>query len=112
MPLTYLSPRPVMGSETVTVDATAGGVALTSTTYTKQTGNGAADRVMAKVAFISVEDQQIRVNFDPAVTVTASTNGHEFGDGDSFLVEGEAIKNLRAICTGGTSGVMRVTYYA
>lgn len=113
MAMISFAARPVLASETIAVDATAGGVALTTTKIFKRVeDNHAGGQIRANSAYISVEDQQIRVNFDPAVTVTATTNGHAFSAGDSFIVEGQALVNLRAIRTGGTSGAMRVTYFA
>lgn len=101
------SPRDVIGSETITIDNTAGGKALTVSKYT--VGTGIATR-RAKEAFITVEDQQLRWNIDPAVTVTATTNGHEAGDGDNFIIYGQQLANFRAIRTGGSDSVIRVTY--
>lgn len=111
MSLISFSPKPVMASETVTVDATAGGVALTSTKYFKQVGGTASQRARANSALITVEDQQIRWNVDPAVTVSATENGHEAGDGDVINLEGQQIVDFRAIRTGGSSATIRVTYF-
>ena len=103
------SPRDVIGSETITVDATAGGKSLTAATYTV-VGVGGVNHY-AKEAYISVEDQQLRWNVNPAVTVDASSNGHEANDGDVIVIHGQQIPNFRAIRTGGTSAVIRVTYF-
>ena len=114
MQIISLSSRDVINSETVTVDATAGGVALTKTKYRvagAATGALQGQPHHAREAFITVEDQQIRWNIDPDVTVTATTNGHEADDGDSFSIHGRAIANFRAIRTGGISGAIRVTYF-
>jgi hypothetical protein len=100
-----------MGSETLTIDDTAGGKALTASVYSVQAGNTASQRNIAKTALVSVEDNSIRVNLNPAVTVTATTNGHEFDNNDSFWLEGAQIQNFRAIRVGGSSGVIRVTYF-
>jgi hypothetical protein len=102
--------KPVLASEELTIaDSVLG---LTSTKYRKQVGGNASDLYSANSAFITIEDQPLRINLDPAVTVSATANGHEFAAGDSFIVEGAAnIANLRAIRTGGTSGVLHVTYF-
>jgi hypothetical protein len=109
MQLITTSPRDVIGSETITVDTTAGGVALTATKY-RVAGPGGMNHD-AKEAFITVEDQPIRWKVDPAVTVTATTNGHGANAGDVFSIHGQQIVNFRAIRTGGVSATIRVTYF-
>ena len=112
MQVISLTSRPVWASETVTVDATAGGVGLTAATLIKQTGGDANQISRARVAFITVEDNEIRMNLDPGVTVTATTNGHELAAGTSVVLDGTAVLNdVRFIRTGAGSGVIRVTYY-
>lgn len=109
MQLITTSPRDVLGSETITVDNTAGGVGLSATKY-NPVGLGGMNH-KAKEAFITVEDQSIRWNIDPGVTVTATTNGHKANDGDAVTVYGQALENFRAIRTGGVSATIRVTYF-
>jgi hypothetical protein len=103
--------KPVLASEAKTVSTVV--VTLTAAKYTKAGGNTASDLRKANSAFVTVEDQPVRISLDPAADApTAATNGHEFAAGDSFLVEGHsAIVNLRAIRTGGTDGVLQVTYF-
>ena len=84
--------------ESVTVDATVGGVALTSGTY------GDATR-----AEMTLEVAQIRVRKDG--TGPTASEGHIVEEGDTILLESAAdIANFKAIRTGGTSGVLKVTY--
>lgn len=110
MQIISIGPRVVIGSETVTVSTTA--IGLTSTKY-KVAAGSLGDRMYAKEAFVTVEDNQVRWNLDPAVTVTASTNGHEADAGDSFSIHGvTAMDNFRAIRTGGADGVLRISYLA
>lgn len=111
--LVHFGPLRVVGSESVTVDDTSGGVALTPATFNPTIGPDASFKAATKTAFISVEDHPIRVNLNPGVTVTASANGHELGDGDAITIEGLAsITNFRAIRTTASSATIRVTYYA
>lgn len=106
-------PSRVIGSETITVDNTAGGVSLSSAQYTQQDGPNAADITKAHTAYCTVEAQEIRWNINPAVTVDASSNGHAAAAATGFwLWTTEQILNFRAIRTGGSSGTLRVTYFA
>jgi hypothetical protein len=111
MALIKVGPRAVIGSEDITIDNTAGGIALTASKYRVQVGGNASDTISAKSALVTVESNPVRVNLNPAVTVTATTNGHEFDDNDSFEIEGAQIPNFRAIRTGGSNGVIHVTYF-
>jgi hypothetical protein len=103
------SPRDVMGHEAVTVDATAGGVGLTVTKYNPVGSAGMNHK--AKYAYCTVEDQEIRYSVDPATVPEAGTGGHEVAAGGSFWLYGQMIPNFKAIRTGGSSGVLRVTYF-
>ena len=109
MYLITTSPRDVIGSETITIDNTAGGVALTVSVY-NPVGLGGMNHT-AKEAFITVEDQSLRWNVNPGVTVTASTNGHKANDGDAITIVGQQLANFRAIRTGGVNATIRVTYF-
>ena len=106
-------PRPVFASETIIVDSTAGGVGVTATKLTKGVAdNFAAEVLKAQSALVTVETAEIRVNFDPAVTVTASANGHLFQVGDSFTVDGyDTIMRMKMIRTTAVSGSVKVTYF-
>lgn len=85
--------------EQITVDNTAGGKALTSGTYTTD----------VKVAFITAETAQMRYTFD-GTTVTSSA-GHLLEVGQSITLSNYSqVVKFRAIRTGGTSGVISVTY--
>lgn len=104
--------RPIIGSESITIDNTAGGIGLTAATMRKKVGNTEDIQIFAKSAFISVEDAQVRANFNPGVTVTATANGHAFDSGTSFILDGTAnLAGVKFIRTTGTSGIIRVTYY-
>ena len=84
--------------EQITIDSTVGGKALTSTTYTT-----------ARKALITVETAQIR--FTVNGTAPTTTVGHIGDIGDTIELESNAdIVAFRAIRTGGTSGLISVTY--
>lgn len=104
--------RPVYGSETISVDNTSGGVGVTATKLIKAASdNYPSEFTKVKSALFTVETAEIRVNFDPAVTVTATTNGHLFQVGDNFTVDGyDNILRLKMIRTGSTASV-KVTYF-
>ena len=105
-------PRTIIGSETLTVDNTVGGVAFTATNYWKNMGgHGGTGRQYASMAFCTVEDQPVRVSVSGAPQ--AGTAGHEFAAGTSFyLNSADEISACRAIRTGGTSGLIHATFYA
>lgn len=105
------TPRPAFAFETVTVDATAGGVRLTATTYHKQVGGSAPERMMARKAFITTETAPMRMTLHPGGAPEAATGGHEVAANYSFELEGQQIADFRAIRTTGTSAVLRVTYF-
>lgn len=84
--------------ESITVDNTSGGKSLTAATYGQ-----------ARIAFISVEDAQIRFTVDG--TAPTTTVGHIANSTDKFyLLSGNEITRFRAIRTGSTSGVVKVSY--
>ena len=86
-----------MAHESVTVDATVGGVGLTATTYLR-----------ARKAFLTLETAQIRFTLD-GTTVTSSV-GHLMEVGQILTLENpDEIRNFRAIRTG-SSGTLKVTY--
>jgi hypothetical protein len=96
--------------DTLTVDATAGGIGLTEAKY-HPLGDEGSDRLARSVArvVITVEAASIRYTYD-GTTVTASV-GHLLNSGDVLVLVGEdAIKNFRAIRTTGTSGTIQCTY--
>ena len=84
--------------ETVTIDNTAGGVALTAAKY-----------VTCIKALISVETAQIRFTVDG--TAPTTTVGHILNSGDVLsLTSNEDIAAFKAIRTGTSSGTIQVTY--
>lgn len=104
----------VLGSETITVDNTAGGKSLTAATYTEQySANYAGAVETARFALLTLESNPIRWKVDPAVTVEAAANGHTMAVTDHLWLQSpEQIRNFRAIRTGGSSGTLFVTYFA
>ena len=90
--------------ETLTIDATAGGIGCTSATY-QPSGGGAAERAVLG----PLESGQIRYNYDG--TAPTATTGHLLEVGDTLILLGLGNINLfRAIRTGGVSGTLPVTY--
>lgn len=95
-------------AETITVDATADGVSLTSSIY-----KGTAQAVMgATRVYITVETAPFRYLYCPTAKLTVtSAIGHLANIGDVIVLEGaENIDNFRAIRTSGVSAVITVTY--
>lgn len=89
----------ILGSsyESITIDDAAGGVGLTPPDA-------------ALFAYCSLETAQIRVTVDG--TAASSTVGHIREVGDVFWLENkEELRLFRGSRTGGTSGVLKVTYY-
>lgn len=85
--------------ESKTVDATSGGVALTSGTYDDATR-----------AEMTLETAQIRFRMDG--TNPSATEGHLVEVGDPIVLNSAAqIAAFKAIRTGGTSGVLKATYF-
>jgi|TARA_R110002020_G_scaffold456560_1_gene673136 hypothetical protein len=90
--------------EQVTVDATSGGVGLTSSKYAP---SGSPPR---NVARISVDTASIKVTEDG--TAPTASLGDTYAAGDQFIVSGvNSLRKLRMIRTTSTSGVINVTYY-
>ena len=106
-----IGPRPVYNSETITVSSTA--IGPTASKLQKAAAdNFPSEQLQVKSAYVTVETASIRVAFDSAVTVTASTNGHVFQAGDAFTVDGyDAIARLKMIRVTSTDATVRVTYF-
>lgn len=86
----------VIAYESITVAATA--IGFTAATYDN-----------AFKASITLETAQIRFRVDG--TAPTSAEGHILDVAQSLEIEGkENIANFRAIRTGGTSGVLKVSY--
>jgi len=98
--------------ESIAVDSTAGGKALTAATYDAViNANDVVTTRHPKLAVITVEDQNLRWATNPGTTVS-STVGHLAQAGDVISVEGyENIKNFRAIRATGTDSNLRATFY-
>ena len=107
-----IGPESAFAHESITVDDTAGGKALTAATYDAVlTANGVTTSRHPVKAVVTVEDQNLRWAVNPGTTVS-STVGHLAKADDAIIVDGyEKIKNFRAIRTGGSSSNIRVTYY-
>jgi len=89
--------------EDVTVDGTAGGVALSAAKVFKIGGQ-------ARAALITCETADIRYRYDGGAPT--SSVGHLLVAGDSITINGPGnISNFRAIRTAGVSATIRVTYH-
>ena len=88
--------------ESVTIDATAGGIALTSGTYNPTNDIG------ARRALLSLETAQIRYTTDS--TAPTATVGHIMEVGDVVAITGPDIAKWRGFRTGATSGTLKATY--
>lgn len=89
--------------EALTIDNTAGGIALTAATYAPAGAPGAVRAVL------TLETAQIRWTYDG--TAPTTTVGHLMETGEKVALTGaETIARFRAIRTGGTSGVLHITY--
>jgi len=85
--------------EQLTIDATAGGIALTPTKYAN-----------ARSAKFGIEAADIRMRVDGGVPT--STLGQLGEDGDWIEIDTkEDLVNFKAIRTGSVSAVVNVTYY-
>tara|TARA_Y100000310_G_C20569590_1_gene757305 strand:+ start:669 stop:974 length:306 start_codon:yes stop_codon:yes gene_type:complete len=92
-----------LGAEQVTVDNTAGGVALTAAEITSKVVR----------ALIQVETAEIRFQTDSGTTITAGgTEGSPAkAPGAVFYIYGvDDLRGVRFIRTGSTSGVINVIY--
>lgn len=97
--------------EQVTIDATAGGIALTAATYNPVVTDSPASMTRAELAVINCQVAQLRYRVDLVAAVTASV-GMTFNAGEEKLIYGfTAISQFRGIRTTATSAVCDVTYY-
>ena len=102
----------VIGSEGITIDNTAGGKSLTAAQYQQKLSDNDERLTDARYALITVETQPVRVNINPAVTVTDTTNGIYCGIFDSlWLTNPTQIRDCRIIRATGSSGLVQVTYF-
>jgi hypothetical protein len=85
--------------EAVTVDNTAGGVALTAATYGR-----------ARYAILRLETAEIRYTKDGTTAPTDAVGVVVLPLEFIVLDNHDQIKNFRAIRTGGTSGVLHCLY--
>lgn len=104
-------PRTIIGSQTLTVDNTAGGVGFTASNTYKAMGSTGTTRQYANLAYCTVESQPVRVSVSGAPE--AATGGHAFAAGtDFYLNSADEIAAFRAIRTGGSNGTIHATFYA
>ncbi len=90
--------------ESVTIDDTAGGVGLTAATY------AVAAKDMAREAFLTLETAQIRWTING--TAPTALVGHLLEVGQTLTLKDQSeIANFKGFRTGGTSGVLKVTYF-
>ena len=88
--------------ETITVAASA--IGLTAATL-----EGAGSGPPALRAILTVENAQMRFRYDG--TVPTSAEGHIAEAGDAITIEGaEDLRKWRAIRTGGSSAILKVSY--
>lgn len=107
-----------IGRQTLTVDATAGGVGFTAANFSRvSTGTGANSGATldARCALITVdgdvETNDIRWTCDGTAPVAATT-GHLLQAGDVLTLYGYGnILKFRAIREGGTNGTLQVTFF-
>lgn len=89
--------------EAITVADTA--IGFTSSNYM----NSNASEVRASRAVCTLETAQVRYRYDGGTPTDAV--GHVLNANDVVVIMGDdAIKNFKAIRTGGTSGSLKVTY--
>lgn len=89
--------------ESLTIDNTVGGVALSASKY------AVVNRPNAALAFLSLETAQIRFTLDG--TAPTTTVGHILDSGQNLtLRSSNEIARFRAIRTGASSGVITVSY--
>jgi hypothetical protein len=110
MELTLPVNRNAFASETLTVSNAV--KALTAATYQVALSSNSLTKEFARTALITVEGQSLRWTVNPAVTVSATDNGHLAMAG-SFIVLTTTtdIQNFRAIRTSGSDSTINVTYF-
>ena len=92
--------------EEMTVGVSA--VGLSNTKITPTTGPYA--RLSARAALVSSENGDIRFRIDGGLP--SASSGHYLTSGDTLVLTGtQAIQQFRAIRSGDTDGVLRVTYF-
>ena len=91
--------------ESITIDATVGGVGLTASKI-RPTGGHAREAVRV---LITVETAEIRYTYNG--TAPTTTVGHILNVDDALTLYGQpSIDRFKAIRTGATSGTIKVTY--
>ena len=107
MSTSYITDQTPAGDfESVTVSTTA--IGCTSTKIDISQTGGFHKRAVKILC--TVEDASIRIRYD-GTDPTASV-GHLFSASDFFIIQGEQnISRLRMIRSGGTNGVVRITYF-
>lgn len=98
--------------ENITIDATAGGKAFTTTNIFSTASAAQRDLGKTRLIIATLEDAQIRYSTVIGTPPTAGANGHlaDVGTVLSF-VNLKAMQDFRAIRETGVSGTLHVTYY-
>lgn len=103
--------RNAFAYEQVTLDATAGGIALTSATYNPTVVGTPSSMTRAELAIMNCQTAQARYKVDGVAAVTTSL-GMIVNPGDTLQIYGFAnIAAFRGIRTGAVSAVCDITYY-
>ena len=92
--------------EEVTVGVTVAGFSQAKIMPT----TGPYARLSARAALVSSENGDIRFRIDGGLP--SASSGHYLTNGDTLVITGtQAIQQFRAIRSGDTDGVLRVTYF-
>ena len=87
--------------ESITIDNTSGGIGFTASKLTTTP--------RPKRLYITAETAQMRYRYDG--TAPTAIEGHILNPSDILTIEGiHNMNNFKAIRTGATSGVIKVTY--
>lgn len=101
-----LSAVSYIGFEQLTIDSTAGGIAMTTTKITP------SGRPQATTAVCKLETAQVRYTID-GVTAPTTTVGTPWDVGETRTFNGhDILVNFKAIRTGASSGVANCDYSA
>jgi hypothetical protein len=111
LPTTFInSTLDAYAFETLTVDATAGGIGFTASKLRQQIGTS-SQMTKAIEALLTVETAPIRFTTDG--TAPTAAIGHLLNAGDSVVVTGQGnLTRFKAFRTTGVSASVAVTYSA
>lgn len=95
----------------LTIDATAGGIALTSAKYNPTVTGLPSGFSQAQIAICTNSGAKIWVTVNSAITL-ASGDGQPINDGTTFTIYGYTnVANFKAIRDASTSSTLRCDYY-